>query len=45
MIYVLSQQAYFKAAKPSLQILVERFGGECLMLPKYHCELNPTKVV
>lgn len=43
--YVLGQQPDFQAVPSSLQFLTERLGGECLMLPKYHCELNPIELV
>ena len=43
--YVLGNQPDFKAVPSSLQVLVERLGGRSLMLPKYHCELNPIELM
>lgn len=43
--HVLGEQPDFKAVPSSLQVLVERLGGRCLMLPKYHCELNPIELM
>ena len=43
--HVLSEQPDFKAVPSSLEILVKRLGGASLMLPKYHCELNPIELV
>lgn len=46
MIYVLGNQKDFADVVPSLKLLVEgRHRGVCLMLPKYHCELNPIELV
>ncbi|CAM9338447.1 unnamed protein product [Choristocarpus tenellus] len=45
MLHVLGEQRDFNEVVPSLQALVERDGGVCLMLPKYHCDLNPIEVV
>ncbi|CAM9472258.1 unnamed protein product, partial [Discosporangium mesarthrocarpum] len=44
MSYALGEQSDFKAVEPSLKIRIERLGGPCLMLPKNHCELNPTEM-
>ena len=41
MIDVLSKCEDFLAEKPSLQKLIEQHGHHFLLLPKFHCELNP----
>ncbi|CAM9408002.1 unnamed protein product [Choristocarpus tenellus] len=45
MAYVLGEQSGFRVIEWSPQILAERLGGHCLILPKYHCELNPIEMV
>jgi hypothetical protein len=38
---VLQQQKDFLLAKSMLAEAVEERGGDCILLPKYHCECNP----
>ncbi|KAJ1300453.1 hypothetical protein OPQ81_005268 [Rhizoctonia solani] len=40
----LSTEADFKAEKPLLQLVVEEVGHLCILLPKFHCELNPIEM-
>jgi hypothetical protein len=40
----LSTEADFKAGKPLLQLVVEQAGHLCILLPKFHCELNPIEM-
>lgn len=42
---VLSAQLDFKNVDPSLVVLVKRCGGVAIMLPKFHCEINPIELV
>lgn len=42
---VLSLQKDFRTEKPLLQLVIEKAGHKCLFLPKFHCELNPIKMV
>ena len=41
----LASEPDFKAVPSSLEALCERLGAICLMLPKYHCDLNPIELV
>ena len=43
--HVLSLQPDFQAEKPLLQLVIEKAGHKCFFLPKFHCELNPIKMV
>lgn len=43
--HVLGEKKDFKEVDSSLVLLMERHGGGCLMLPKYHCECNPIELV
>ncbi|CAB1110881.1 unnamed protein product [Ectocarpus sp. CCAP 1310/34] len=43
--HVLGEQKDFKEVDSSLVLLMQRHGGACLMLPKYHCECNPIEPV
>ncbi|CAN0258112.1 unnamed protein product, partial [Pylaiella littoralis] len=45
MVAVLSAQLDFANVEPSLVKLVRRCGGFALMLPKFHCEINPIELV
>lgn len=40
----LANQKDFREEKPLLQIEVEKAGHLCLLLPKFHCELNPIEM-
>ena len=42
---VLSLQDDFAYEKPLLQHYLEGRGHVCLFLPKFHCELNPIKML
>ena len=42
---VLSLQSDFKSEKPLIQKYIEERGHKCIFLPKFHCELNPIKMV
>jgi len=42
---VLSLQPDFLYEKTLLQLAIENPGHKCLFLPKFHCELNPIKMV
>lgn len=43
--HVLGEQKDFKEVQSSLELLLQRHGGFCLMLPKFHCECNPIELV
>lgn len=43
--HVLLLQPDFQMEKPLLQLVIEKAGHKCLFLPKFHCELNPIKMV
>lgn len=45
MAHVLGEQPDFKEVDSSLVQLLQRHGGFCLMLPKYHCECNSIELV
>ena len=45
MVAVLGKQLDFKNVDPSLMVLVKRCGGVAIMLPKFHCQLNPIELV
>jgi hypothetical protein len=38
-------QPDFQAQKPQLVEMIEKRGHICLMLPKFHCELNPIEML
>ncbi|KAF8607403.1 hypothetical protein BDV93DRAFT_591655 [Ceratobasidium sp. AG-I] len=40
----LSTEADFIGEKPLLQIVIEEAGHLCILLPKFHCELNPIEM-
>jgi|ERR1044071_1837306 hypothetical protein len=40
----LSAEADFRDEKPLLQLVVEEAGHLCILLPKFHCELNPIEM-
>ena len=42
---VLSLQEDFATEKPMIQHYVESCGHVCMFLPKFHCELNPIKLL
>ncbi|CAB1109985.1 unnamed protein product [Ectocarpus sp. CCAP 1310/34] len=42
---VLRAQKDFANVDSSLEVLLKRHGGVALMLPKFHCELNPIELV
>ena len=42
---VLREQKDFAKVDSSLLVLLKRHGGVALMLPKFHCELNPIELV
>ncbi|CAB1109141.1 unnamed protein product [Ectocarpus sp. CCAP 1310/34] len=42
---VLGAQEDFANVEPSLMVLVKRHGGVAIMLPKFHCEINPIELV
>ena len=43
--FVLGEQKGFKEVESSLELLMARHKGFCLMLPKFHCECNPIELV
>jgi hypothetical protein len=45
MFRVLSLQEDFATEKPMLQRYIKGRGHICMFLPKFHCELNPIKMV
>jgi hypothetical protein len=42
---LLSQQDDFVNQTSMVETLITEAGHECLFLPKFHCELNPIKMV
>ncbi|KAF8599613.1 hypothetical protein BDV93DRAFT_449148 [Ceratobasidium sp. AG-I] len=40
----LATESDFQAEKPMLQLVVEAAGHKCILLPKFHCELNPIEM-
>lgn len=40
----LSTEQDFVQEKPLLQLVVEEAGHMCILLPKFHCELNPIEM-
>ena len=44
MVAVLGKQLDFKNVDPSLMVLVKGYGGVAIVLPKFHCELNPIEL-
>ncbi|KAG2335897.1 hypothetical protein BDR05DRAFT_897530 [Suillus weaverae] len=42
---VLSLQEDFATEKPMIQHYIESHGHVCMFLPKFHCKLNPIKLL
>lgn len=42
---ILSEEEDFKSERSALETLHEKYGAQCLFLPKFHCELNPIEMV
>jgi hypothetical protein len=42
---IMASQLDFQAKQPLLQTIVEEAGHICLLLPKFHCELNPIELL
>lgn len=40
----LATELDFVAEKPLLQLVIEAAGHLCILLPKFHCELNPIEM-
>jgi hypothetical protein len=45
MAQLLSQQDDFKNQESMLETYIRSHGHKCIFLPKFHCELNPIKMV
>jgi hypothetical protein len=45
MAHLLSQQKDFTNQPSMLETLIKKAGHECIVLPNFHCELNPIEMV
>src|SRR5882724_1963150 len=45
MAHLLSQQNDFQNQPSMLETLITEKGHKCILLPKFHCELNPIEMV